>query len=74
MSNFIRKQIGETKIMDTKKKILKVMDELPENVTVEDAMEKLYFLYKIEKGIEQADKGQKIEHQKVKESMKKWLE
>lgn len=35
----------------TKKKILQVIDELPDKIEIEDAMEKPYFLYKIEKGI-----------------------
>ena len=59
---------------NTKKKILQAIDELPEGIEIEDAMEKLYFLYKIEKGIKQADSGENIGHQTVKERFQKWLE
>lgn len=59
---------------NTKKKILQAIDELPDKIEIEDAMEKLYFLYKIEKGIEQADSGEKIDHQTVKERFQKWHE
>ncbi len=59
---------------NTKKKILQAIDELPDKIEIEDAMEKLYFLYKIEKGIKQADSGEKIDHQTVKERFQKWHE
>ena len=59
---------------NTKKKILQAIDELPDKIEIEDAMEKLYFLYKIEKGIKQADSGEKIDHQAVKERLRKWHE
>jgi len=35
-------------------------------------LKKLYFLYKVEKGIQQADSGQKISHAEAKDRMKKW--
>ena len=43
--------------MTQKQNILKAMSLLPENASIEDAMEKLYLLSKIEKGIHQADLG-----------------
>ena len=46
--------------MDTKQQILKAIEELPENAKVEDALERLYLLYKVERGIEQADSGELI--------------
>jgi predicted transcriptional regulator len=56
-----------------KKKIIKSLRDLPEKTTIEDAMERLYLLAKIEKGIAQADNGQCISHEKAKEHMGKWL-
>lgn len=56
---------------NTKKKILQAIEELPERIEIEDAMEKLYLLYKIEKGIKQADSGEKIDYQTVKERFQK---
>ncbi len=41
--------------------------------TIEAAMERLYLLTKIEKGITQADEGQCISHEEAKEKMKRWL-
>ena len=42
--------------------MLKAIQELPANATVADAMERLYLLDKIERGIAQADAGQKVSH------------
>ena len=59
--------------MTSKEKILKAVQELPSNTSIEDIMERLYLLYKIERGIEQADAGKKISQEEAKEQMKKWL-
>ncbi|MEW6097482.1 MAG: hypothetical protein AB1567_13335 [bacterium] len=56
-----------------KEKIIDSLRDLPEKVIIEDAMERLYLLAKIEKGIAQADEGQCITHEEAKEKMKKWL-
>jgi len=53
-----------------KKKIIDSLRDLPEKTTVEEAMERLYLLAKIEKGIKQADEGQCISHKEAKEKMK----
>lgn len=59
--------------MTTKQKVLRAVQSLPEDASLEDAMERLLFLAKVEKGIRQADAGQTIPHGKVKQKMKKWL-
>ncbi|OGS19275.1 MAG: hypothetical protein A2219_04440 [Elusimicrobia bacterium RIFOXYA2_FULL_50_26] len=56
-----------------KEKIKKIVRTLPENAHIEDAMEKLYLLYKVEKGCRQADAGQIISHKEVKKRLHKWL-
>ncbi|MBU6391270.1 MAG: hypothetical protein KGJ87_06375 [Planctomycetota bacterium] len=56
-----------------KKKIMNSLRDLPEKTTLEEAMERLYLLAKIEKGIKQADEDQCISHEEAKEKMKKWL-
>lgn len=59
--------------MTIKEKVIKVVRALPNNASIEDAMERLLFLAKIEKGLDQADSGQTIPHSRVKEKMSKWL-
>ncbi|MFH1798488.1 MAG: hypothetical protein ABH844_04000 [Candidatus Omnitrophota bacterium] len=43
-----------------------------ENTSIEEAMEKLYLLSKIEKGIQQADNGDVISHEEAEKRLKKW--
>jgi predicted transcriptional regulator len=49
-----------------KKQILDALDGLPDDATLEDAMERLYFLTKIEKGLGELDAGKGVEHDEVK--------
>jgi predicted transcriptional regulator len=59
--------------MTRKQKLLAAVKSLPANASYEDAVERLVFLAKIEKGIKQADAGETISHRKVKQKMGKWL-
>jgi len=56
-----------------KSQILKAIQDLPDDATVESAMERLYVLYKIEQGIEQADRGQVVSQEEAKRRMERWL-
>mgnify|MGYP000710558018 FL=1 len=56
-----------------KDQILKAVQDLPDDATVESAMERLYLLYKIDQGIEQADRGQVVSQEEVKRRMEQWL-
>jgi hypothetical protein len=49
-----------------KQKILQALEQLPENSSVEDAIEQLCFLAKVEKGLRQSDSGETIPHDEVK--------
>lgn len=59
--------------MTTKEKVIELVQDLPEDASVEDAMERLLLLAKIERGLQQADSRQTIPHAQVKERMAKWL-
>ena len=59
--------------MTVREKAIRAIRSLPTNASIEDAMERLMFLAKIEKGIEQVDAGQTISHDKLKQKMRKWL-
>ena len=48
-----------------KTEIIRAIQDLPDDATVEDAMERLYFLAKIERGLEQS-KGETISHEEIK--------
>ncbi len=59
--------------MATKQQILKAIEGLPDDVSFEDALERLYLLYKIEKGLRQADSGELISQDEARQRMAKWL-
>lgn len=48
-----------------KAEMMRVIQDLPEDATFEDAMEQLYFLAKIERGLEQSE-GETISHEEIK--------
>jgi predicted transcriptional regulator len=50
----------------TRERMLEVIRELPEDASVDDAIEKLVFLAKIEEGLAQLDRGEGITHEEVK--------
>jgi predicted transcriptional regulator len=59
--------------MTTKEKVVQAVQSLPDDASIEDVMERLLLLAKIDKGLEQAEAGQTIPHSQVKERMAKWL-
>ncbi len=48
--------------MTTKEKILTVIKSLDDDVSIDQAIDRLYLLRKIEIGIQQADAGKVIDH------------
>jgi predicted transcriptional regulator len=49
-----------------KERVLEAVRRLPDDATVEDAMERLYFLAKGEEGIRQADAGKTVHHEEAR--------
>lgn len=58
-----RGHMPESKV---KERVLDAVRDLPDDATVEDAMERLYFLAKVEEGERQADAGQTVSHEEAK--------
>lgn len=50
----------------TKDRVLDAVQQLPADATVEQAMERLYFIAKVEEGIRQANAGKLTSHEDVK--------
>lgn len=49
-----------------KDKVVEAIQKLPPDATVEDALERIYFLYKVERGLAEAQAGQTVPHEEVK--------
>lgn len=65
--------VGSTGTCCPKQQILQALEDLPEETTVEDAIERLYLLYKIERGIAQADAGQTVSQEEARQRLARWL-
>jgi len=50
----------------TKERLLEAVQQLPADATVEQAMERLYFIAKVEEGLRQAEAGKTVSHEDVK--------
>ena len=59
--------------MLTKEKVKKTIDRLPDRFTVDQAVEELVVLDKIEKGLKEVEEGKVYSTQQVKDHLKKWL-
>lgn len=56
----------------TKLKVIKAVEGLPTDATWEDAMERIFFLYKVEQGLKQARAGEGISQDQVEAQIKRW--
>ena len=54
-------------------KVIELVKALPENVTVEDAIEELYFKLQVDEDLVELDRGEGIPHEEVERRMARWL-
>ncbi|MCX7011399.1 MAG: hypothetical protein NTW86_02320 [Candidatus Sumerlaeota bacterium] len=59
--------------MNIQEKVAQAVQDLPEDASIEDAMARLFLLAKIERGVAQADRGETVSHEAVREKAAKWL-
>jgi len=57
-----------------KSEILNAVQGLPEETSIEEAIERLYLDSKIKTGIQQAESGKLLSHDEVKGKFSKWLQ
>ena len=57
-----------------KAKMANIIRDLPDDANIEDAMEKLLVLHKIEKGIAQVEDGRTVSHEEAKHRLRRWLD
>lgn len=53
--------------------LYKIADQLALNASVEDVIDRLVLLSKVETGLQQADAGKIIPHLEVEQRVEKWL-
>ncbi len=57
--------------LTAKQKILQAIERLPDSTTLEDAIERLCFLVKVEEGLHQSEKGETVSHEEAKRRLTK---
>ena len=57
-----------------KQEVRKVLDKLPEEVSLEDIQYHLYVLQRIEQGRRDIEAGRVVPHDEVEKRMARWLE
>jgi len=56
-----------------RRKVIETVNALPATFSIEELIDRLILLQKIEIGIEQSENGQTISHKEAKARLKKWL-
>ena len=59
--------------MGTKQRVLKAIEDLPDHARIEDVLDRLYLLYKVERGLQQADRHELISQAQIRQRMAKWF-
>jgi predicted transcriptional regulator len=55
-----------------KDKVIDTVNELPQNFELDELMEKLIFIEKVEAGLQQVEQGKVVSNEKAKEIAKQW--
>ncbi len=56
-----------------KEQVLEMIRKLPDDSTVSDIMAELYFRQKVDEGLREAEEGDTLEHDEVRQRMGRWL-
>ncbi|MDP4845043.1 MAG: hypothetical protein NWR83_11290 [Salibacteraceae bacterium] len=59
--------------MITKTQIISALDQLPENLTIDQLIDRLIFVEKVEKGLSDSKNGMVNTKQEAKQKLNKWL-
>jgi len=59
--------------MITKAKVISSLDNLPENVTIDQVIDRLIYIEKIQKGIEDSKNGRVNSKDDAKKKLSKWI-
>ncbi|HEV8574641.1 MAG TPA: hypothetical protein VGR43_08025 [Dehalococcoidia bacterium] len=58
--------------MVSKSEFMKALGELPDEATIQDAMDRLYVLYKIEQGLADIEAGRVLSDDELSARIKQW--
>jgi predicted transcriptional regulator len=56
-----------------KQQVIKMIQNLPDEVSVDEIMGELYFRLQVDEGLKELNEGKWIPHEEVEKHMSKWL-
>ena len=60
-------------MLRVKQEVIKMIQSLPDEVTIDDIMAELYFKLQVDAGLKELDESKGIPHEEVEKRMSKWL-
>jgi len=57
----------------TKEQVIELLKAMPDDATVDDVLEELYFKLQVDQGLAELDRGESIPHEEVERRLAKWL-
>ena len=57
----------------TKQDAIKLIQELPDDANLEDIVERFAFVQKVQRGLDQAQRGETLSDDTVRQRLNKWL-
>jgi predicted transcriptional regulator len=58
--------------MTVKQQVLKMLEQLPDECSVEDVHYQLYLIEKVQRGLKSIDEGKGVPHEQVKKQLATW--
>ena len=58
---------------EVKQQVMKMIETLPDEITIDDIMAELYFKMQVDAGLQELDEGKGIPHEEARERLSKWL-
>lgn len=62
----------QKKTPTVKQQVLRAIESLPADATIEDAMDELLYLLKVQQGLADIESGRTVSHDEAVELMKQW--
>lgn len=59
--------------MITKTKLLSAIEQMPEKVSIDQVIDQLLFMEKVERGLKESENNEVHSHAEAKEKLAKWL-
>jgi len=59
--------------MITKSQLIQTIEDMPEKFSIDDFLDKILLLQKIEAGLNQSENGETLSTEEAKERLSKWL-